>query len=64
MMPNWSYEQQIGLLNNTAYGSKPIPTLLGNDGTSAGNYTNDHPVGLNATISRGSGLVSTNCVSP
>ena len=28
-----------------------IPTLLGNDGTTAGNYTNDHPVGLNATIS-------------
>ncbi len=51
MMQNWSYEQQIGLLSNTTYGSQKIPTLLGNDGTSAGNYTNDHPVGLNATIS-------------
>jgi len=51
MMQNYSYEQQIGLLTNTTYGSGHIPTLLGNDGTSAGNYTNDHPVGLNATIS-------------
>ncbi|MGA9642317.1 MAG: hypothetical protein WBQ72_13055 [Terriglobales bacterium] len=51
MMQNWSYEQQIGLLTNTTYGSQKIPTLLGNDGTSAGNYTNDHPVGVNATIS-------------
>ena len=25
-------------------------TLLGNDGSGAGNYTNDHPVGINATI--------------
>ena len=51
MMQNWSYEQQIGLLTNTTYGSQQIPTLLGNDGTAAGNYTNDHPVGQNATIS-------------
>jgi len=57
MMQNWSYEQQIGLLTNTSYGSQKIPTLLGNDGTTAGNYTNDHPVGQNATISTGSGLV-------
>ena len=35
----------IGLLTNTTYGAQPIPTLLGNDGTTAGNYTNDHPVG-------------------
>ena len=28
-----------------------IPTLLGNDGTTAGNYTNDHPVGQLATLS-------------
>ena len=60
MMTNQSYEQKIGLLTNAAYGSKPIPTLLGNDGTSAGNYSNDHPVGLNATISSGSGLVFAN----
>jgi hypothetical protein len=36
------------------YGSyNAIPTLLGNDGTSAGNYLNDHPVGLNADIACG-----------
>ncbi|MGB7603226.1 MAG: hypothetical protein WBM24_23185 [Candidatus Sulfotelmatobacter sp.] len=51
MMTGQSYEQSIGLLTNTAYGSKPIPTLLGNDGSTAGNYTNDHPVGINANIS-------------
>jgi len=50
MMTNHSYEQTIGLLKNTTYGSANIPTLLGNDGTSANNYTNDHPVGLNATL--------------
>ena len=50
MMQNWSYEQQIGLLTNTTYGKQKIPTLLGNDGTPAGNYYNDHPVGTNATI--------------
>ena len=57
MMANQSYEQRIGLLKNTAYGSQPIPTLLGNDGTAAGNYRNDHPVGINATIRSGNGLV-------
>jgi len=51
MMTGQSYEQSIGLLTNTEYGSKPIPTLLGNDGSTAGNYTNDHPVGINANIS-------------
>ncbi|HUN63336.1 MAG TPA: hypothetical protein VMU53_15165 [Candidatus Sulfotelmatobacter sp.] len=60
MMTNQSYEQRVGMLTNTAYGSSPIPTLLGNDGSSAGNYTNDHPVGLNATISSGNGLVWAN----
>jgi len=54
MMLNQSYEKAIGLLTNTTYGSSPIPTLLGNDGTGAGNYTNDHPVGQNATISTSS----------
>jgi len=57
MMTGQSYEQSIGLLTNTAYGTKPIPTLLGNDGTTAGNYTNDHPVGVNANIRGGNGLV-------
>ena len=50
MMTGQSYEQQIGLLTNKAYGGLPIPTLLGNDGTGAGNYTNDHPVGTNAIM--------------
>jgi hypothetical protein len=50
MMTNQSYEQAIGLLTNTAYGTNPIPTLLGNDGSGAGNYQNDHPVGQNATL--------------
>ena len=58
MMARKSYEQAIGLLTNTAYGSNPIPTLLGNDGTTAGNYQNDHPVGQQATIRASSqGLV-------
>jgi hypothetical protein len=50
MMRNQSYEQLIGMLPKW-YGSQAIPTLLGNDGTSAGNYTNDHPVGQLANIS-------------
>jgi len=62
MMRNWSYEQEIGLLTNPAYGAQHIPTLLGNDGTYAGNYTNDHPVGQNANISAGNGLVWANNV--
>ena len=57
MMVNQSYEQVIGLLTNPAYGGGKIPTLLGSDGSGAGNYTNDHPVGLNATIRSGNGLV-------
>lgn len=56
MMVNQSYEQRIGLLTNTSYGAGKIPTLLGNDGSSTGNYNNDHPVGQLATISYGSGL--------
>jgi hypothetical protein len=62
MMVNQSYEQVIGLITNTTYGGGKIPTLLGNDGTAAGNYSNDHPVGLNATIRPGSGLVFANGV--
>jgi len=50
MMANQAYEQRIGYLTNTAYGGAHIPTLLGNDGTTAGNYFNDHPVGVNANI--------------
>ncbi len=50
MMANQSYEQSAGLLPAGAYGSQPIPTLLGNDGTAAGNYHNDHPIGPKATL--------------
>ena len=49
MMTNKSYEQAAGLLPAT-YGANPIPTLLGNDGTTAGNYLNDHPIGEEATL--------------
>ena len=49
MMTNQSYEQAMHLLPS-AYGTGAIPTLLGNDGTSTGNYQNDHPIGPSATL--------------
>jgi hypothetical protein len=49
MMANQSFEQAAGLLP-AGYGAQPIPTLLGNDGGSAGNYTNDHPIGPEANV--------------
>ena len=49
MMTNQSYEQARGLLPAT-YGAGAIPTLLGNDGTTAGNYENDHPIGPSANL--------------
>ncbi len=49
MMTNQSFEQAAGLLP-PGYGLQPIPTLLGNDGGAAGNYTNDHPIGPEANI--------------
>jgi hypothetical protein len=49
MMKNQVYETLPA-----TYGTKnAIPTLLGNDGTTVGNYLNDHPVGLNAIIGCG-----------
>jgi len=36
-----------------AGGTATAPTLLGNDGTSAGNYANDHPVGAAAVVTCG-----------
>jgi hypothetical protein len=46
MMKNAVYEK----LPST-YGTwNTVPTLLGKDGTTLGNYLNDHPVGLNATV--------------
>jgi hypothetical protein len=47
MMKNKVYET----LPATYGTANPIPTLLGNDGTTTGNYLNDHPVGLNAVMS-------------
>jgi hypothetical protein len=49
MMQNASYEQSAGLLP-VGYGGQIIPTLLGNDGTPAGNYANDHPIGPSANL--------------
>ena len=51
MMTNMSYEQSAGMLPPGIYGSGIIPTLLGQDGTAAGNYTNDHPIGPSAKLS-------------
>jgi len=78
MMTGQAYEQSFGLLNfatqiaNRAYanavsiyGPNPIPTLLGNDGGVAGDYNNDHPVGMAANLGAvaaaafGNGLVGT-----
>lgn len=50
MMTGKSYEQAKGLLPVGLYGPRPIPTWLGADGSSPGNYQNDHPVGVNATL--------------
>ena len=49
MMKNKVYET----LPSTYGTHNTIPTLLGNDGTTAGNYLNDHPVGLTAVIGCG-----------
>jgi hypothetical protein len=61
MMANSVYEMRIGLITNAAYGGNPIPTLLGKDGTTAGNYYNDHPVGTAATLfSHGAPIMGAN----
>jgi hypothetical protein len=60
MMVGQSFEQRIGLMPRSVYGNQPIPTLLGNDNTSGGNYANDHPVGTEAVIPSGEGLVWVN----
>ncbi len=65
MMSGQAYEQSFGLLNFATnagsnhqappvnlYGSNPIPTLLGNDGGVAGDYSNDHPVGPLANLGK------------
>ena len=50
MMANASYEQSAGLLPANTYGTRTIPTLLGNDGTAGNNYKNDHPIGPLANL--------------
>jgi len=55
---NWA---QGAMMKNKVYETLPstygtynnVPTLLGDDHTTVGNYLNDHPVGLNATVSCG-----------
>ncbi len=52
MMNGQSWEQRMNLLPAGLYGTRPIPTLLGNDsgnGNTSG-YANDHPVGTQATL--------------
>jgi hypothetical protein len=52
---------QGAMMKNRVYETLPatygtqnfIPTLLGNDGSTQGNYLNDHPVGLNAIMTCG-----------
>jgi hypothetical protein len=59
MMQNQSYEQQaqllpigagLGATHGALYGTTPIPTLLGADGGTLGDYQNDHPIGPMANI--------------
>jgi len=49
MMTNQSFEQVNSLLP-VGYGTQAIPTLLGNDGGTNGNYDNDHPIGPLANV--------------
>ncbi len=43
----------VEALPNSSVSGGHAPTFLGNDGTSPGNYLNDHPVGPNATVGCG-----------
>ena len=49
---------KVGMMKGITVETLPIvgghaPTLLGNDGSTAGNYANDHPVGSTAVVSCG-----------
>ncbi len=49
---------KVGMMKGTTVEPLPVvggnaPTLLGNDGSTAGNYNNDHPVGPQATFGCG-----------
>jgi cytochrome c553 len=55
---NWAQgammKDQVYEILPASYGTfNKIPTLLGNDGDGLGDYLNDHPVGLNATVACG-----------
>jgi len=59
---------KVGMLKGTSVETVTIagavfnpPTLLGNDGSTPGNYLNDHPVGPNAVVSCG-GQYNWDCV--
>lgn len=49
---------KVGMMKGTTVETLPVvgghaPTLLGNDGSTVGNYNNDHPVGAQAIVSCG-----------
>jgi cytochrome c553 len=51
---------KVGMMKGSTVESLPVvgghaPTLLGADGTTAGNYNNDHPVGASALVACGGG---------
>ena len=65
MMNGQSWEQRMSLLPTNVYGTRSIPTLLGNDSGNgnASGYTNDHPVGTQATLAA-AGVWTNNTTSP
>ncbi|HVN21084.1 MAG TPA: hypothetical protein VMU05_20020 [Dongiaceae bacterium] len=66
MMNGQSWEQRMGLLPSAVYGTRPIPTLLGNDsgnGNTSG-YGNDHPVGVQATLAAAGAWTNNTTTSP
>lgn len=56
MLQSWSYEHQMGLLSSTQFSLQKIPSLLGRDEAAI----EDHPIGQNARINPGGGLVFSN----
>lgn len=56
MLQPWSYEYEIGMLDDTPFRNQKVPSLLGRD--EEGSY--DHPIGSSAPINPGGGLVFSN----
>lgn len=56
MMQSWSYERQVGLLGRTPFRDQKIASLLGREE----GPMEDHPIGVNAPINPGGGLVFVN----